>query len=222
MVFTKARWHGKASSHKALTHTMDIAALLPHSERFLWVTEAKLENLHRYVWFVEKYWGGLFSRVCLCSNCGDEEQEYLTCYFSVREGALTFFFWFTLQIPESQQKEATAERVNTVLHQELSASFNSSGSLSYQREYRVNPDSLVLLGKYQLLSSGLSSQKGSTIQKVRRKGQESIEGDRGNLKRMREIVRIGRYNYARFLLIDNNWSSIKKKNRQKNLWLWLL
>lgn len=128
----------------------------------------------------------------------------MTCYFSVREGALTFFFWFTLQIPESQQKEATAERVNTVLHQELSASFNSSGSLSYQREYRVNPDSLVLLGKYQLLSSGLSSQKGSTIQKVRRKGQESIEGDRGNLKRMREIVRIGRYNYARFLLIDNN------------------
>uniref|UniRef100_A0A8C3DB18 Transmembrane serine protease 6 n=1 Tax=Corvus moneduloides TaxID=1196302 RepID=A0A8C3DB18_CORMO len=60
-------------------------------------------------------------------------------------GALTFFFWFTLQIPESQQKEATAERVNTVLHQELSTSFNSSGSLSYQTEYRINPDSLVLL-----------------------------------------------------------------------------
>ncbi|XP_032545536.1 transmembrane protease serine 6 isoform X3 [Chiroxiphia lanceolata] len=44
-----------------------------------------------------------------------------------------------------QQKETTAERVNTVLHQELSTSFNSSGSLSYQTEYRVNPDSLVLL-----------------------------------------------------------------------------
>ncbi|NXG09241.1 TMPS6 protease, partial [Sakesphorus luctuosus] len=65
--------------------------------------------------------------------------------YAFGEGALTFFFWFTLQIPESQQKEATAERVNTVLHQELSTSFNSSGSLSYQTEYRVNPDSLVLL-----------------------------------------------------------------------------
>ncbi|XP_039238214.1 transmembrane protease serine 6 isoform X3 [Pipra filicauda] len=65
--------------------------------------------------------------------------------YAFGEGALTFFFWFTLQIPESQQKEITAERVNTVLHQELSTSFNSSGSLSYQTEYRVNPDSLVLL-----------------------------------------------------------------------------
>ncbi|NWZ95726.1 TMPS6 protease, partial [Nesospiza acunhae] len=65
--------------------------------------------------------------------------------YAFGEGALTFFFWFTLQIPESQQKEATAERVNTMLHQELSTSFNSSGSLSYQTEYRVNPDSLVLL-----------------------------------------------------------------------------
>uniref|UniRef100_A0A8C5IWK4 Transmembrane serine protease 6 n=1 Tax=Junco hyemalis TaxID=40217 RepID=A0A8C5IWK4_JUNHY len=65
--------------------------------------------------------------------------------YAFGEGALTFFFWFTLQIPESQQKEATAERVNSVLHQELSTSFNSSGSLSYQTEYRLNPDSLVLL-----------------------------------------------------------------------------
>ncbi|XP_059328557.1 transmembrane protease serine 6 [Ammospiza nelsoni] len=65
--------------------------------------------------------------------------------YAFGEGALTFFFWFTLQIPESQQKEATAERVNTVLHQELSTSFNSSGSLSYQTEYKLSPDSLVLL-----------------------------------------------------------------------------
>ncbi|XP_027735299.1 transmembrane protease serine 6 isoform X2 [Empidonax traillii] len=68
--------------------------------------------------------------------------------YAFGEGALTFFFWFTLQIPESQQKETTAERVNMVLHQELSTSFNSSSSLSYQMEYRVNPDSLVLLGCY--------------------------------------------------------------------------
>lgn len=72
---------------------------------------------------------------------------------------MTFFFWITLQIPESQQKEMTAERVNAVLHQELTKSFNSSGGLSYQAEYRVNPDSLILLGKYQLLKCGLSSQK---------------------------------------------------------------
>ncbi|POI34745.1 hypothetical protein CIB84_001504, partial [Bambusicola thoracicus] len=65
--------------------------------------------------------------------------------YAFGEGALTFFFWFTLQIPESQQKEMTAERVNAVLHQELITSFNSSGSLSYQAEYRVNPDSLILL-----------------------------------------------------------------------------
>ncbi|XP_064903822.1 transmembrane protease serine 6 isoform X2 [Columba livia] len=44
-----------------------------------------------------------------------------------------------------QQKEMTAERVSTMLHQELSTSSNSSGSLSYQTEYRVNPDSLILL-----------------------------------------------------------------------------
>lgn len=114
--------------------------------------------------------GGLISGVCLSSDSGEEERGYLTCYFSVREGALTFFFWFALQIPENQQKEVTAERVNTMLHQELSTSFNSSGSLSYQMEYRVNPDSLVLLGKYQLLSCGLSSQKCSKIYKVLKGG----------------------------------------------------
>lgn len=113
---------------------------------------------------------GLISGVFLSSDSGEEERGYLTCYFSVREGALTFFFWFALQIPESQQQEMTAERVNTVLHQELSSSFNSSGSLSYQTEYTVNPDSLVLMGKYQLLSCGLSSQKCSKIYKVLKGG----------------------------------------------------
>ncbi|XP_010222428.1 PREDICTED: transmembrane protease serine 6 [Tinamus guttatus] len=65
--------------------------------------------------------------------------------YAFGEGALTFFFWFALQIPENQQKEMTAERVNATLRQELTTSFNSSGSLSYQTEYKVNPDSLVLL-----------------------------------------------------------------------------
>jgi len=112
----------------------------------------------------------LISKVCLSSDSGEEERGYLTRYFSVREGALTFFFWFALQIPESQQKEVTAERVNMMLRQELSTSFNSSGSLSYQTEYRVNPDSLVLLGKYQLLSCGLSSQKCSKVHRVLKGG----------------------------------------------------
>ncbi|NXJ11984.1 TMPS6 protease, partial [Odontophorus gujanensis] len=65
--------------------------------------------------------------------------------YAFGEGALTFFFWFALQIPESWQKEMTAERVHAMLHQELNTSFNNSGSLSYQAEYRVNPDSLILL-----------------------------------------------------------------------------
>lgn len=76
-----------------------------------------------------------------------------------------------------------------MLHQELSTNFNSSGSLSYQTEYRVNPDSLVLLGKYQLHTCGLSSHKYSRIYKVLKGGEEkrpdvSTEGDRGNLKRV--------------------------------------
>ncbi|NXD09997.1 TMPS6 protease, partial [Nothocercus nigrocapillus] len=65
--------------------------------------------------------------------------------YAFGEGALTFFFWFALQIPENQQKEMTAEKVNATLRQELTTSFNSSGSLSYQAEYKVNPDSLILL-----------------------------------------------------------------------------
>lgn len=117
------------------------------------------------------------------------KRGYLTHYFSVREGALTFFFWFALQIPESQQKDVTAERVSTMLHQELSTNFNSSGSLSYQTEYRVNPDSLVLLGEYQLHTCGLSSRKYSRMYKVLKGDEEkrpdvTTEGDRGNLKRI--------------------------------------
>ncbi|KAF4799120.1 Transmembrane protease serine 6 [Turdus rufiventris] len=106
---------------------------LGHVEsRAFWVESAKLQNmLKELIHATELGWFYNSSMV-----------------YAFGEGALTFFFWFTLQIPESQQKEATAERVNTVLHQELSTSFNSSGSLSYQREYRVNPDSLVLLGCY--------------------------------------------------------------------------
>ncbi|KAM7177515.1 transmembrane protease serine 6 isoform 1-T3 [Macrochelys suwanniensis] len=65
--------------------------------------------------------------------------------YAFGEGSLTFFFWFALQVPESQHKEMTAERVNRTLCRELLASANSTGRLSYQTEYKVDPDSLVLL-----------------------------------------------------------------------------
>uniref|UniRef100_H0ZK80 Transmembrane serine protease 6 n=1 Tax=Taeniopygia guttata TaxID=59729 RepID=H0ZK80_TAEGU len=97
--------------------------------RAFWVESAKLQNM--------------LKELIRATELGRYYNS--STVYAFGEGALTFFFWFTLQIPESQQKEATAERVNTVLHQELSTSFNSSGSLSYQKEYRVNPDSLVLL-----------------------------------------------------------------------------
>ncbi|XP_033370309.1 transmembrane protease serine 6 isoform X3 [Parus major] len=97
--------------------------------RAFWVESAKLQNM--------------LKELIRATELGRYYNS--STVYAFGEGALTFFFWFTLQIPESQQKEATAERVNTVLHQELSTSFNSSGSLSYQTEYRINPDSLVLL-----------------------------------------------------------------------------
>uniref|UniRef100_A0A8D2QQH9 Transmembrane serine protease 6 n=1 Tax=Zosterops lateralis melanops TaxID=1220523 RepID=A0A8D2QQH9_ZOSLA len=97
--------------------------------RAFWVESAKLQNM--------------LKELIRATELGRYYNS--STVYAFGEGALTFFFWFTLQIPESQQKEATAERVNKVLHQELSTSFNSSGSLSYQMEYRVNPDSLVLL-----------------------------------------------------------------------------
>ncbi|NXH16381.1 TMPS6 protease, partial [Bucco capensis] len=65
--------------------------------------------------------------------------------YAFGEGALTFFFWFALQLPERQQEELAADRVSAALRQELASSSNSSGSLAYQRDYRVNPDSLLLL-----------------------------------------------------------------------------
>lgn len=153
---------------------MDVAALLPRLEWFLWVTAVSWK-VHRDMSVLWKNSGGLISVVWPPSGSGEEERRYLTCCFSVREGALTFFFWFALQIPESRQKEVTAERVNTMLHQELSTSFNNSGSLPYQMEYRVNPDSLVLLGKYRLLSWAVRNAPRfiRCWREVSRKGQKS-------------------------------------------------
>ncbi|XP_025062677.1 transmembrane protease serine 6 [Alligator sinensis] len=65
--------------------------------------------------------------------------------YAFGEGPLTVFFWFALQMPESQHKGMTAERVKVILDRELLASINSTGSLSYQTEYNLDPNSLVLL-----------------------------------------------------------------------------
>ncbi|XP_053112433.1 transmembrane protease serine 6 isoform X2 [Hemicordylus capensis] len=63
--------------------------------------------------------------------------------YAFGEGSLTCFFWFTLQIPQTQKKEMTEEKVNTKLHKELLASMNRTGHLTYQ--YKLDPESLVLL-----------------------------------------------------------------------------
>ncbi|XP_059582400.1 transmembrane protease serine 6 [Alligator mississippiensis] len=65
--------------------------------------------------------------------------------YAFGEGPLTVFFWFALQTPESQHKGMTAERVKVILDRELLTSINSTGSLSYQTEYNLDPNSLVLL-----------------------------------------------------------------------------
>ncbi|XP_066490065.1 transmembrane protease serine 6 [Tiliqua scincoides] len=65
--------------------------------------------------------------------------------YAFGEGSLTCFFWFALQIPPSQQKEMTEEKVNTKLHTELLASTNRKGRLFYQTDYKLDPESLVVL-----------------------------------------------------------------------------
>lgn len=60
---------------------------------------------------------------------------------------MTCFFWFALQLPPSQQKEMTAEKVNAKLHTELLASTNRKGYLFHQTDYKLDPESIVLLGK---------------------------------------------------------------------------
>ncbi|XP_054843817.1 transmembrane protease serine 6 [Eublepharis macularius] len=65
--------------------------------------------------------------------------------YAFGEGSLTCFFWFALQVPKSQHKEMTAEKVNTMLYRKLLASTNQTSHLAYQTEYKIEPESLVLL-----------------------------------------------------------------------------
>uniref|UniRef100_A0ACB8FNA5 Uncharacterized protein n=1 Tax=Sphaerodactylus townsendi TaxID=933632 RepID=A0ACB8FNA5_9SAUR len=69
-----------------------------------------------------------------------------TTVYAFGEGSLTCFFWFALQVPKSQHKEMTAEKVNTMLYRKLLASTNQTGHFASWTEYKIDPESLVLLG----------------------------------------------------------------------------
>lgn len=64
----------------------------------------------------------------------------------LREGSLTCFFWFILDIPEYQRLTLSPEVVRRLLAGELLS--NSSTLASYRTEYEVDPASLVILGQY--------------------------------------------------------------------------
>nr|XP_056703056.1 transmembrane protease serine 6 [Euleptes europaea] len=68
-----------------------------------------------------------------------------TTIYAFGEGSLTCFFWFALQVPKSQHKEMTAEKVNTMLYRQLLASTNQTGHFAIRTEYKIEPESLVLL-----------------------------------------------------------------------------
>lgn len=63
-----------------------------------------------------------------------------------REGSLTCFFWFILDIPEYQRLTLNPEVVHELLVAELLS--NGSTLASYRTEYEVAPESLVILGQY--------------------------------------------------------------------------
>lgn len=63
-----------------------------------------------------------------------------------REGPLTCFFWFILDIPEYQRLTLSPEVVRELLVGELLS--NSSTLASYKTEYEVDPEGLVILGQY--------------------------------------------------------------------------
>lgn len=77
---------------------------------------------------------------------GQVAVRMVVCLYN-REGSLTCFFWFALRVPKSQPKELTAEKVNTMLYRKLLASTNQTGHFAYRTEYKIEPKSLVLLGK---------------------------------------------------------------------------
>uniref|UniRef100_A0A8C8SDZ8 Transmembrane serine protease 6 n=1 Tax=Pelusios castaneus TaxID=367368 RepID=A0A8C8SDZ8_9SAUR len=120
-----------SGSLRILNYQYSLDLSRPESRAF-WTESAKLQKMLREF---------------ICAT--DLEPYYnSSTVYAFGEGSLTFFFWFALQVPESQYKEMTTERVNASLSRELFTSINSTGRLSYQTEYKVDPDSLVLLGCY--------------------------------------------------------------------------
>lgn len=66
----------------------------------------------------------------------------------LREGPLTCFFWFILQIPEHRRPMLSPEGVQALLVEELLSTVNSSAAVPYRAEYEVDPEGLVILGRY--------------------------------------------------------------------------
>ena len=66
----------------------------------------------------------------------------------IREGPLTCFFWFILQIPEHRRPMLSPEVVRALLVEELLSTANSSAPVPYRAEYEVDPEGLVILGQY--------------------------------------------------------------------------
>ncbi|XP_070803491.1 transmembrane protease serine 6 [Pituophis catenifer annectens] len=65
--------------------------------------------------------------------------------YAFGEGSLTCFFWLALQVPKDRHVEVTVEEIKDTLYNELLISFNRTGYLSYQNEYKIDPESLILL-----------------------------------------------------------------------------
>lgn len=64
---------------------------------------------------------------------------------SPREGPLTCFFWFILQVPERRRPSLSPEVVRALLVEELLS--NGSALAPYRAEYEVDPEGLVILGQ---------------------------------------------------------------------------
>lgn len=65
----------------------------------------------------------------------------------LREGPLTCFFWFILQIPERHQPMLSPDVVRALLVEEMLSTANSSAPAPYRTEYEVDPEGLVILGQ---------------------------------------------------------------------------
>lgn len=76
----------------------------------------------------------------------------------LREGPLTCFFWFILQIPEHRQPMPSPDMVRALLVEELLSTANGSAPAPYRAEYEVDPEGLVILGQYWRGNAGRSDE----------------------------------------------------------------